>query len=427
MLGPVAWFHPGRWRKISRLAIRCSGTCERFARSSESLTASATLQGRLVRCALSLWLTPLTGGIAGQAQEGPAPVIFQSGAGRFEVAATDAAAAQWCSAQAAEAWDLLNAPLALPERFSPPIFVRLVPAADWREPAAFRVTVEPAGVVSLRLRWVEPAPEATARRALVQALLMRLAVARHGVNDRLAVPLWLEIGCVEWWITRAAPAQWDAWKAESAGVAPPAIGDMLAWRRGETETRERQLGALGLLTFLQSESVRETGWPELLMRLLAGDAPEPALRAAFPGRFANAPERELWWQTGWHHLRRANTLPALSAPDSRVVVGEAARFVFARDDGSDFVLPLAAVLERNAEPLVEIELNRRAAELNRVMASLHPFYRNAGLSLAAALGAPRAGKTARRAELARTFADDWRDATELEAATSAALDAPERK
>jgi hypothetical protein len=64
--------------------------------------------------------------------------------------------------------------------------------------------------------------------------------------------------------------------------------------------------------------------------------------------------------------------------------------------------------------------------LNRLVAALHPFFRNAGLSLVEALNA-KAASPAKRTELAQAVRQDWRDATELEAATTAALDALERK
>jgi hypothetical protein len=377
---------------------------------------------------LQFWLGLLLwpGGWVSRGAETPAPVVFQSGVGRFEVAAIEATAAQRVSALAVEAWDALAAPLALPERFAPPIFARLIPAADWNEAAAFRVIVEPGGVVSLRVRTEAATPEAVVRRALVQGLLLRLAVAQHGVNGRLAAPLWLEHACVQWWQTRVAPSRMDAVRAESARLVPPGLGALFAWRRGEPEPRALEIGSLWALTFLQAESGRSNGWPALLPRLLAGDEPMAALAAHFPGRFASAVERDLWWQTGWHHLRRVNPLPTLSAADSRQVLGETQRFVFARDDGTDHVVPLAAVLERAREPLVEAELARRVAELNRLVAALHPFFRNAGLSLVEALNA-KAASPAKRTELAQAVRQDWRDATELEAATTAALDALERK
>ena len=84
------------------------------------------------------------------------------------------------------------------------------------------------------------------------------------------------------------------------------------------------------------------------------------------------------------------------------------------------------MLGRANEPVVAAELQRRATGLARLVPALHPFYRNAGLSLAAAFNA-RSGKEATRAGLAAAFESDWRDALELEAASTAALDALEAR
>jgi hypothetical protein len=59
--------------------------------------------------------------------------------------------------------------------------------------------------------------------------------------------------------------------------------------------------------------------------------------------------------------------------------------------------------------------------LTAVLPALHPFYRNAGLSLAAVFAAGPATARERTAHVA-AFERDWRDAVELEAATTAALD-----
>ena len=347
------------------------------------------------------------------------PVIFQSAPGRFEVAALDGGDAQRVAALAAQAWPMLAGPLALPESFASPVFVRLV--ADWGERSPFRVTVEAGGVVSVRVAWDPTTPEVVVRRALVQGLLMRQAVARHGVNERLTAPLWLEHACVGWWRTRAEPAQLDALKQASARLAPPALEDLLQWQRGATEPAPFVDGAVWLLTFLTGEAGKAGEWPALLHRLLGGEAPAAALAASFPGRYANDGERELWWQTGWQQLRRARVLPGWEAAESRVELAEMVRFVFTQQ-GEDAVLPLREVLERAGEPLVDRELKRRAAAVNRLLTALHPFYRNAALSLADALAVRGAGAE-RRDAVCAAFEQDWRDATELERASATALDA----
>ena len=319
---------------------------------------------------------------------------------------------------------MLAAPLGLPDAFPSSVFVRVVPATEWVEPAAFRVIVEAGGVVSVRLRWSEATPEIFVRRALVQGLLMRLAVAQHGVNERIAAPLWLELACLGWWQTRADAAQLDALKQETARLVPPALASLLGWQRGDAESRELAVGATWLLTFLQGESGRAGEWQTMLRRLLEGEDGVIALAGSYAGRFVSDGERELWWQTGWHHLRRGRTLPSLEAAESRMALADAARFVFSAG-GHEVVLPLREVLKRASEPAVEAGLKRHAAELDRVVSSLHPFYRNTGLSLAEALAA-RSATAERREARCSAFEQDWRDALELEAATTMALDTLER-
>ncbi len=373
---------------------------------------------RARRCAA--WLVLLAGVLPAHGAE-PVPVMVRTAPGRFEIAAVDSAVAHAIAAQAEEAWRWLATPLELPVEFSSPIYVRIVAAA----PEPFAVTAEIGGVVSARID--EQASSANVRRGLLQALLLRLAVARHGINERIHVPRWLEEACVGWWQTRAEAAQLDALKQESERRAPPPLPALLNWKHGGEPRPECSAGAVWLFAVLQTESGRAREWSALLSRLLRGDDAEIALAACYPGRFGAPADRERWWQTCWHYAVRVRTLPAQSAPESRAQLGALARFVFAAGaDEADVVLPLPAVLARGAEPIVAAELARRATELGRTIPTLHPFYRNAGLAFAEVLAA-RTAKPEKRDAACSAFAQDWRDAVELEAAATAALDALEKR
>jgi hypothetical protein len=111
--------------------------------------------------------------------------VFQSGAGRFEVSAWDADVAQQVTSSAEEAWRSLASPLGLPDAFSSPVFLRVVRPAEWQERSLFLTQVEPGGVVSVRLVWASEPAQRSTERAIVQGLLMRLAVAQHGVHSGL--------------------------------------------------------------------------------------------------------------------------------------------------------------------------------------------------------------------------------------------------
>ena len=352
------------------------------------------------------------------------PVIAHSVAGRFEIAATDSAQGHAIAALAEEGWRILAGPLDLPAQFATPVFVRVVPSASAGFAAPLQVVAESGGVVSVRVR-AEVASPGVVRRALVRGLLLRQAVAQQGVKDSVRVPRWLEEACVGWWQSRANAAQLDAARQESLRRTPPALADVLAWQSGPVASPGFAVASLWLMTYLQTESRRGTEWSALVRAVLAGDDPDLALTAAFPGRFANEVERELWWQPGWHHVARARTLPALEAADSRAQLQGLVRFVFSDAGGErDHLLSLAEVLARAEEPIVAAELTRRAAEVNRLVPVLHPFYRNAGLALGEALAA-RTAAAEKQGERVAAFEADWREARELETATTAALDALE--
>jgi hypothetical protein len=345
-------------------------------------------------------------------------VLFRSAPGQFEIVASDTTLAQAATNAAAEAWQVLAAPLALPGAFSSPVFVRLTPGDDTR-PSVAIVHVEPGGIVSLSVAAAGGRVDDDVRRGLVRALLTKLVVTERGVVDMTAPPGWLEAACLGWWKTRSDPAQLDAMKLASGNLTPPALNSLLASVPGGTTAGDFMASSTWLLTFLQSES-RSGEWPTFRRRVLRGDDPVASLAKSFPGRFASADERELWWQTGWHHLRRVRSLPLLEASDSRAAIERLVRFVVLSGD-ADAAMSLGDMLDHAGQPFVRDELAGRAAALQSVLPVLHPFYRNAGLSLARALTAG-ASSSEQRAEACQAFESDWRDALELEAATRAALD-----
>ena len=369
------------------------------------------------------WLLCLTAAVAVAQAAEPPPVMVQSGPGRFEIAARDSVAAHALAALAEETWRALEGPLALPAGFSTPIYTRIEERADAE---GFRGVVEPGGVVSLRLVGRAVAPGRAERRALVHGLLLRQAVAWHGAGARPTVAPWLVEAAVRWCETRRNPALIDAAKLAAAATAPPALAEI--WTEGGAAAagaEERAWGAYWLMSFLQTEAARTGEWQVFLRAVAAGVTPGQALAEAFPGRFADDAERELWWMTGWHHLRRIRSLPMLEAGESRDEVAWRMRFVFAQED-EDVVVPLRAVLAHAGESVVALELQRRSAELARLAPAVHPFYRNAALSLVAVFAAA-AEKAEKREAAVAQFEADWRAGDELAAVVRAALDAEEQR
>jgi len=230
----------------------------------------------------------------------------------------------------------------------------------------------------------------------------------------------LEQACVERWRTRQQPAQFDALQQEigGAGATGARSGARLAaQRRGAAGALCRGRVAVGVV----AGRVDGGGeWATLSAPRCWAGRNRNRRWLQFPGRFTTAGEGELRWQVGWHHLRRAAAQPTLGIGESRALVSDLSRFVFAVG-GADSVVPLRFVLRRAKEPVVQSALRARAAELQRLSTVLHPFYRNAGLALADCL-AGNPGDYAKLDASVETFEREWADATDLERTSREALD-----
>jgi hypothetical protein len=375
----------------------------------------------VIRARNLILVTVLLGAAGGKclAAADVVPVNVRTAPGQFDIAAQDAFVAHAVSATADETWRVLGGLLELPAAFSSPVFVRVVDAADRRE--RFDAIAEPGGVVSV---WIDAAAvrqPGVVRRALTRGLLLRLATAVRGADGLRVVPRWLEEGCALWVDTRVAPARLDAVKDETRPLVPPALGALLNDTPALAAAPAREAAALWLLSFLPAESTSQREWPSFLLRVLSGLPSDEALIASYPGRFTNARERELWWQTGWHHVRRGRTLPNLESEESAREIEGLARFVFAPGE-QDVVVPLRTMLAHAHDGLVVGEFQRRATELRRIAPGLHPFYRNAGLSLLDLFTLAPTAPAARRDALLAAYESDRQDALELAAAAMAVLD-----
>lgn len=365
--------------------------------------------------------------VAGKIGEA-APRVFYTGPGRFEVIVAEAVDAQPALELGRSVWGALSGPLGLPAGgFSSPVSVRLVPEELWNEPAVFTVTVEPAGLVGARVRWGKDTDPTAVRRAFVQALIMRQAVAWHAVGPRLTVPLWLEQACTLWSLIRERPARQDSYQQESAtmGAVPP-LRSLLQWERGEVESRGWELASLWLFLQLQAEPGPASAWGGWIRGVTGGTKPYETLPRAFPGTWVDAPSLELWWQTAFHHQRRARALPVMTAEASRAWLQDRSRWLAGRD-GREIVLGLEELPALARESWVSKELGERRAQALAVLGVIHPYYANATLSLGRMYEAALRGRDGEFKVAVEAFGRDAVDGRELEDTVGAILDTAPRK
>lgn len=369
----------------------------------------------------------LVGMAVAQAQAAPrdATAVFRTSGGQFEIIGPDAQASAAVAELAERAWQHLRGPLDLPAQFSSAVVVRLVPAASWREPAIFRSEVEPGGLVSVRVAWRDDLPASVMRRALVQGLLLRLAVAQHGVGRSLQVPLWLEQGCVGWWVTRRNPAMLDSWQQEADGAAAVRLQDLLGWQRGDVEPRAWELAALWWFSGLVEDARATPGpWRNFLHAVLGGMESGAALARAYPNVGVDAATREQWWQVVARHEATARSMPWWTPTMSRERLGESLRVVLAAGEGGpDRWLGSEALWAGRTNRAVQAAVRNRLERLGTGLPWVHPFYRNAAISAGLFWEALRDGDRAAMEAAEASLIDDIALGRELEATTAAALDA----
>lgn len=355
------------------------------------------------------------------------PHVFYSGAGQFEIIVTQVADARPALELGRSVWSALSGPMGLPaEGFSSPVTVRLVPAELWEGTAAFAVTAEPGGLVGVRVRWSEDAGPVAVRRAFVQGLLMRQAVAWHGVNANLTVPLWLEHACTAWSQVHERPAMWDAFQQESAQIGDlPPIQSLLEWQRGSVESRGWELAALWLFAQLQAEGAfsRWGGW---VRGTLGGAGPYDTLPRAYAGTWADAASLELWWRTVFQHQIRSRALPVMSADAARAWMLDRSRWLAGRG-GREVVLPLDELWALRREPWVQAELRTRTAQVGTIIGVMHPYYANAAISMGRLYEAALRGNEREFQAALKDFERDAVDGRELEETVGAILNTAPRK
>lgn len=358
----------------------------------------------------------------------PAPRVFYTETGRFEIIVLDVADAQHALALGRSVWGALSGPLGLPsEGFSSPVSVRLVPEKQWKAPAVFTVSVETPGRVNVRIRWSDQVDPVIVRRAFVQGLILRQAVAWHGLGPRLTVPLWLEQACTAWSLIRERPAMKDAFQQESEGIpAPPPLRSLLLWERGEVESRSWELASLWLFLQLRDEAEDEARWGGWVRGVVGGADPVDTLPRCYTGLWKDFATMELWWQVGFHHQRLSRVLPAMTAAASRAWLADRSRWLAGRA-GREIVLPLDELNELRREPWVRDELTQRVRQTHAVLGVIHPFYANTAISLGRLYEAALRGNGKQFRAARADFERDALDGRELEDTVNALLDTAPKK
>lgn len=355
-----------------------------------------------------------------------APVVFRSGAGRFEVIAADGKAAKDALGLADSVWSTLSFALSLPpEGFASEIPLRCVPAEQWRDKLPFAVGRDLGGRVWVSLRWSEGMDFQRARRALVRALLLRQAAVWRADGNLSSVPWWLEEACLRYSLTRASPALLDAMRGDSRAYGPPSLARIFSCGEADATDADR-LGAFWLMGALMGEQDGAGRFRALLQLSLGGGNSPAALDKVYGSLWDSAESRELWWQTVFYAQVEAGFPAMFSQEESRIFLRDVCRWV-AIEEGRETIVELEKLPDLAREKWVKLELGRRAGLLRGRTGFMHPFYMNAAVSLARFYEESARGKRHEALRLREVFLEDLLTGHRLEQDCAKALDDLEKK
>lgn len=350
-------------------------------------------------------------------------LTYETGRGQWRILAPDGVSGGAAMQLGRELWRQLERPLGLPkDGFSSAILVQLVLPDQWMgEAGGHRVTVDPGGLVSV---WVGLGPEATERgvtRALVEGLVMRLAVWRHGATESVVAPAWLVEGAALWAETRAQPAWADEWRRQARGLRPPRLEAILNWDGKDDEAT--RVASYAVWVWLVGDSGMSQRWSQMLRLMLGGEGPGAALRTYYGQGWRDWTEQELAWQVTYHDQVTRTEAGPWGVVETRDWLRDLSRVVkYDRETEAERTLEFGDYGEVRREVILAMVIASRLQLLQARLPRLHPFYHNAGLSLAQAWALWLEGRGAEFDSAAVMFVVDALAGRELEDASHVLLE-----
>lgn len=377
-------------------------------------------------------------GTAGLAADQASAVRLLSGGGggRFEVVAEEGIEGIRLAELAGQAWMAWRAPLGLPDRLPAAILVRLVPESRWSWGETFsRVSAEPGGVVTVWLRAGGEPGLGRERRWLVglaEGAWRRKAFLAGLPADAAPVPRWLTAAAAEAFLTSQRPALLDSWQVELRRLAPPLklravlLGDQ---EKGPVAVSDAAFATSSLAVWRWLREADERAWPRFVLALLKGESAGAALARDYGklvSRPAEAREWELAWRVAAAREESARGTPMMDPAEARRRLEQLARIVaFDAKAGRERVLPSAGEWAARRETWPAMERETRARILTAELPRVHPFYYNAAVSLGKVWQALAKDKEGGWREAVAAWESDFAAGRELEAASTALLDAME--
>lgn len=294
-----------------------------------------------------------------------------------------------------------------------PIRVMLLTAPDFDAP--YIVTRQPNGNYFVYIAWNADTRFGDVCQALASAFVRRAAIWRYGPAAGPKAPHWLELALGQLLEAAIRPGYADV-QREKALVRPPMGLEELLTARGPFDLQQEKvaLNAVWFFRLLENRITDRTHLRRVLAAFLKGLDPAYVMVKAFPGKYENRAELEMWWAVGFQSMARSRETPFFTMEQSRELVRNLA-IITVNLNGQDRRMAGTSLWEYRERDQVMSALELRHREIKLELQRINPVYYNSILSLGLFLETAMIAEEPGPVKAANDrFLSDFRDAQELE-------------
>jgi hypothetical protein len=374
----------------------------------------------ILLCLVGIVFHPSTFGRVEESRGAADAAPFVARGAHFEIFADDVLSGQYVAAVGDLFVQRFSRMVPPPERSARPVLVHLIPAGEGgRDAAVVSRYMSSTGHVVVTIGWTGDTRRETVERAVAQGYLTFLSGTYGG--GAVHVPWWLEVAAQQLARVQAVPSHAHALAGRVVAARPMRLDAILQRPREREADPEFEAQAYWLLMFLEREGRANGAVHNLIVRQLRGEAPVPALAAAFGDRFRNEGEAHLWWLVGLNEMTRSQRTPMIGMDESRRRLVELGRFTFSVE-GEAVRLLAEELWPYRGSPALRSEMARRLQALEMELGVIHPFYHNGLLSLGRLLQAALGESMENYRQALASLQYDMRTGDELVEDTRSILD-----
>ena len=314
-----------------------------------------------------------------QSNQQPVPEgVFTAESKHFIVASRDADSAHYVDRLAKKLYGIVGEYVNLPDEYSEPIVIKLVPKEHWQSPAPFQTSAGVAGELSLHFGWDKDADFDWLVRGIVQVITTRAFVWHHGTSRVADMPYWLELALTEEARARMNPAKLSHIVETAQVTERLSVPTIILSTRETGANADLVINSFAMLRAMRREYGAETR--PFLSALIGSESPGITLAQSRPEIFHRQDAIESWWKRQYNHFLAKRTSVFWDTKQTRNQMLAWTRLNVS-DSSEPLIMTITQTWHMRDEPGVRQKIVDRVAEVHDHIEQANPVYFNSMLSL----------------------------------------------